>query len=120
VLDLLDKAKIPAYNAMVIKAVATEVWNARQSNDDPSGSPNPTGNILFNAPLQTRPSRSLAAGHIRVPASGRNTFVRHGAEMYNRSTELREARNKGKVKREASILAKGCPCEEMRTDETNN
>jgi hypothetical protein len=70
VLDLLDKAKIPSSNAMVIKAVAGEVWNARQSNDGPNGSHNPTGNILLNAPLPTRPWRSLAAGHICKPRGG--------------------------------------------------
>jgi hypothetical protein len=107
--DLLDKAKIPSYNGMVVKAVAAEVWNAHHSTDGPDGMRNPTGNILFNAPPPTRPSRATAAGHIRVPARGCRTFVRHGAEIWNASPELRAASTKSEAKRAATTFVKTCP-----------
>jgi hypothetical protein len=86
VVTLMANAKIPSYNRMVVRAVSTKVWNARNSVHGPNGSHNPAGNVLFPTiptnPL-TRPSRASAAGHIRVPARGCNTFVRHADEVWN-------------------------------------
>jgi hypothetical protein len=107
--DLLEEAGIPSYNAMVVKAVAAEAWNAKHSNDGPNGSHNPTGDILFNAPPPMRPSRSLEAGLIGVPARGCRTFVRYAAELWNRTPELRDAQSKGEAKRAAKNIAKVCP-----------
>jgi hypothetical protein len=47
VATLMANAKLPSYNKMVVRAVATEVWNARNSIDSSNGSHNPSGNVLF-------------------------------------------------------------------------
>jgi hypothetical protein len=112
VATLMANAKIPLYNRMVVRAVATEVWNARNSVDGPNGSHNPAGNVLFpNIPTNplTRPSRASAAGHIRVPARGCNTFVRHAAEVWNLVPNLREATTQNAARHAAGIFANSCP-----------
>jgi hypothetical protein len=43
VTTLLANAKIPSYNNMVVRAMATEVWKTRNSVDGPNGSHNPAG-----------------------------------------------------------------------------
>jgi hypothetical protein len=55
--------------------------------------------FLFSAPLTERPSRSLSAGLVGVPASGCKTFVRHAAVVWNASAALRAANTKWEAKR---------------------
>jgi hypothetical protein len=107
--DLLDKAGIPSYNEMVVKAVAAEAWNASNSKDGPNGAHNPMGQVMFNVPPPLRPSRALEAGHINVPARGCKTLVRYAAETWNGAPELRAAKSKGEAKRAAKKLARKCP-----------
>lgn len=77
--DLLNKVRLSSYNAMVVKAFAEEVWNSKHGLDGPNGTSNTTDENLFNVPSPTRLSRSMEAGHIKVPARGCKTFVRYAS-----------------------------------------
>jgi hypothetical protein len=79
------------------------------------GRQNPLGWLMFgdrdNVPrdVDVRISRSATAGRVPIPLRGQNTFVVHGAEVWNHSPELREAKTIGEAKGVARLMAKKAP-----------
>eukprot|EP00095_Tigriopus_kingsejongensis_P012322 maker-scaffold1425_size42047-snap-gene-0.4 protein:Tk12322 transcript:maker-scaffold1425_size42047-snap-gene-0.4-mRNA-1 annotation:"hypothetical protein DAPPUDRAFT_311633" len=60
--DLLARAGLPMYNAVVVKATVLESWKAMTSCDGPAGTRNPLGISMSSTTL--RPTRSEAGGII--------------------------------------------------------
>jgi hypothetical protein len=46
--ELLQRAQLPSYNQMAVKAIAMETWNAAISKDGPNGSRNIVGKLIYN------------------------------------------------------------------------
>jgi hypothetical protein len=115
VADLLESARLPSVNELAVVATATETWRAFHSSDGGQGQRNPLGKLMFGdrgdvvEDVCSRASRSLTAGRIQIPLRGENTFVVHGAEVWNRSPELRAAKTIAEAKRVAKLLAKNAP-----------
>jgi hypothetical protein len=113
--DLLEAARLPSFNGLAVVATATEAWRAFHSSDGGQGQRNPLGRLMFGdrgnvlGDACSRASRSLAAGRVQIPLRGENTFVVHGAEVWNKSPELRAAKTIGEAKRVAKRLAAGAP-----------
>jgi hypothetical protein len=104
---LIDRAGIPSFNELSIRAVAMETWSAFWSNDGCDGERNPVGSRLFgkratlgmpevcqvvpgvhqvepgvhpvmpDIPPELLATRSATAGEIKSSARGTDTFVSH-------------------------------------------
>jgi hypothetical protein len=115
VADLLHLARVPAVNELAVMATAMETWRTHHSTDGGEGQQNPLGRLMFgdrdNVPrdVDVRISRSATAGRVPIPLHGQNTFVVHGAEVWNHSLELREAKTIGEAKRVSRLMAKKLP-----------
>jgi hypothetical protein len=109
--NLLDLAKIPSVNAMVVKAVALEAWSCNRSTDGKDGARNQVGSIIFDkTKLETsRKMRAPKSDQVAVPLRRSNTFVAHSDNMWNTSEDLRSAESKTAARREAMDLAKLSP-----------
>jgi hypothetical protein len=109
--DLLEAAKLMSLNQLVVWAMAMAAWNTHVSNDSVAGTSNPVGNLMFgsgNAPT-VRPTRTKAAGEVRVPARGMNTLVTHALKTLNACAELRDSKSKAEASRAATNLARNSP-----------
>ena len=109
---LLDKAGMPSANELIIRTICLEAWKAFGSTDGGDGQRNPIGSILF-ASWDTRPLRSSAAGEVRVPLRGENTFVRHAAEIWNKLPDLRDASTLGAARKVARIFSRNIQLSSM-------
>jgi exonuclease III len=111
--DILDRAKFPSVNELVVRAVATETWKAHRSLDGNNGERNPLGKLMFgpvsDVSADVRPTRSVASGIVPIALRGESTFITHGAELWNSSKSLREAKTLSEVKKLATALAKLAP-----------
>jgi hypothetical protein len=81
--DLLTLARIPSVNEMVVTAVAMEAWQAFASTDGGDGKRNPVGAMIFDGDREARPTRSAAAGQVKIPLHGSNVFVTQAATVRN-------------------------------------
>jgi hypothetical protein len=106
--NLLDLAKIPSVNAMVVSAVAFEAWKAHRSSDGGNGSRNPIGAHVFDG-LKGRETRSTDEGIVPIALRGHNTMVTSVATVWNAFPDLRAADTIGAAKRAAKALARGVP-----------
>jgi hypothetical protein len=59
-----------------------------------------------NVSADVRPTRSAALGIVPLALRGESTFITHGAELWNSSKSLREAKTLSEVKKLATVLAK--------------
>jgi hypothetical protein len=112
--ELLERARLPSINAMVVKSVGMEVWSSFHSNDGGNGSRNPVGAMVFDATVgseftSVRPTRSVMAGEIRVPLRGQDTFVAHAAVVWNACPDLRKAVTRGEARKAVAVLAASSP-----------
>jgi hypothetical protein len=107
--DLLEKAKIPSINSMVVKAVAMEAWSAYNSCDGVNGARNPLGSLIFDGTGGSRNSRAAMAGKIQIPLRGCNTFAVHAAQLWNASPALRTSETKAAAKMAAAEMARSAP-----------
>jgi hypothetical protein len=111
--DLLHRARVPSVNELAIVATATETWRAYHSEDGGQGQRNPLGQLMFggryDVPTNGRTSRSLTSGRVPILLRGQNTFVVHGAEIWNASPELRAAKTIAEAKRVAKEIARKAP-----------
>jgi hypothetical protein len=94
--ELLERARLPSVNAIVMKSMVMEVWSSFNSNDGGNGSRNLVGAMVFDATVGSeitfvRPTRSVMAGEIRVPLRSQDTFVAHAAAVWNVCLDLRKA-----------------------------
>jgi hypothetical protein len=114
VATLLERAKLPSVNRMVVSAIGMEAWKAYWSSDGGDGRRNPAGAMLFKGAIGDtvtceRSSRSDAVGQTRVPLRGHNTFISHAAGIWNSCPALRDARSKGAAKRAMSAFLETVP-----------
>jgi hypothetical protein len=112
VADLLEAARLPTVNELAVVATATETWRAFHSVDGGHGSRNPLGQLMFgggNIAPNARASRSKTAGKVPIPLRGLNTFVAHGAAIWNESPELRAAATIAEAKLVAKSLGRKAP-----------
>jgi hypothetical protein len=112
VVDLLHQARLPSVNELAVVATATETWRAFHSTDGGQGLRNPLGQLMFgdgNVNVNARSSRSATEGRVNIPLRGLNTFVAHGAAVWNSSPELRAATTIGEAKRVARSMGKSAP-----------
>jgi hypothetical protein len=105
---LLERAKLPSVNRMVVKATALEAWSAFVSKGGGDGSRNAIGQMMFDN-RSLRPSRLAAAGEVVVPSRGVETFVTRAAVLWNSCPEIRAAQSKGEAKSVADTLANNAP-----------
>jgi hypothetical protein len=109
---LLDLAKIPSVNAMVVKAVALKAWSCNHSTDGRDGTRNHVGAIVFdeNKSETSKKMRAAKFGLVTIPLRGvGDTFVAHAATVWNTSEDLRAAKKKTVAKRAAVHLARQSP-----------
>jgi hypothetical protein len=59
--------------------------------------------------VDVRPARLVASGIVPIALRGENTFITHGAELWNSSKSLREAKTLSEVKKLATASAKLAP-----------
>jgi hypothetical protein len=114
VVTLLERAKLPSVNRMVVSTIGMEAWKAYWSSDGGDGCRNPVGAMLFDGAIGDtvtceRSSRSAAVGQTRVPLQGHNTFISYAAGIWNSCPALREARSKGAAKRAMSAFLETVP-----------
>jgi hypothetical protein len=64
---VLSKARITPVNAMIVKAVAMEAWNAFHSSKGDDRARNPIGALIFNSTDGSRNSRVAMAGKVQIP-----------------------------------------------------
>jgi hypothetical protein len=107
--DLLTLARIPSVNEMVVTAVAMDAWQAFVSSDGGDSRRNPVGAMIFDGDRAARPTRSAAAGQVKIPLRGSNVFVTHAATVCNTCLELRSAKTKKAAKKAALMLARNAP-----------
>lgn len=113
--ELLEKAEIPSYNALAVKSLALETWNAFRSADGPCGGHNPLGSIMFGAveesTAELRPTtRSCTAAVIPRPLPlAADTMAAHGVELWNANPELRAAATSRAAKKVATRLGRAAP-----------
>jgi hypothetical protein len=111
--DILDQAKFPSVNKLVVRAVATETWKAHRRRNGNNGKRNPLGKLMFgpvsDVSADVRPTRSAASGIVPIALKGESTFIMHGAELWNSSKSLREAETLSEVKKLATVFAKLAP-----------
>jgi hypothetical protein len=107
--DLLEKARIPSVNEMVVSVVAMETWNCKHSSDGGNGAKNFVGAFIFDQGRAVKPIRLAVAGMAVVPLRGRDTFVANGAKMWSSSEALRAASTKTLARLAAKNLAKKPP-----------
>jgi hypothetical protein len=62
--DLLEKARIPSYNALTIMALAMETWKAHGSEDGPGGGRNPPGELMFGVGNELGGLQSMGGGKV--------------------------------------------------------
>jgi hypothetical protein len=114
VAELLHQARLPTVNELVVVATATETWRAFHSTDGGQGRRNPLGQLMFGGGgvaenVGARTSRSATAGRVHIPLRGQNTFVAHGAAVWNSSPELRAATTIAEAKRVAKSMGRKAP-----------
>ena len=102
VTDLLQDAKLPTVNKIVVRESAMTAWRALSKHS--VGSPL-TG--LLEGLSQDGRTRGAAAGLLRMPDDGRNVLVRNAATIWNKYPELREAKSPNGAK--AYIMKKVWP-----------
>ena len=111
--DLRERANIPSYNAITVRAIAMEAWKAFHSSDGPNGSRNPLGKQIFPTTTHcdiTRSSRSVKEGVIPLPLPSKpNTYVWNASTIWNSSSALREASTKNEASKIAKGLARSAP-----------
>jgi hypothetical protein len=111
--DLLAAANFKSVNEMAVEATAMEAWKAFVSVDGGAGERNPVGVLVFgrrlDVPKDARPTRSTAAGIVRIELRGQETFVVRAAEVWNESPALRAAKSIGEARRVARSLARAAP-----------
>jgi hypothetical protein len=108
--ELLQRAQLPSYNQMAVKAIAMETWNAAISNNGPNGSRNIVGKLIFNCQtVDARPTRSKTAGEMKTSTRGLNTFVSHGSAVWNACVDLRKAATKSESLPAATAFARNAP-----------
>jgi hypothetical protein len=83
-----------------------------------SGERNPLGRMMLGSRLAaaesltstaSRPPRAAAAGEVRIPARGINTFINHGTVIWNKCPEIRSATTKAAACKAAASLAAKSP-----------
>jgi hypothetical protein len=65
--------------------------------------------MIFDGDREAGPTRSSAAGQVRIPLRGSNVFVTHAATVWNACPELRSAKTKHAAKKAALVLARNAP-----------
>jgi hypothetical protein len=113
VAELLQAARLPTINELAVVATATETWRAYHSKDGGQGRRNPLGQLMFgdsdDVATDARSTISATAGRVHIPLRGQNTFVAHGAAMWNHSPELRAAITIREAKLVAKLLGRKAP-----------
>jgi hypothetical protein len=76
---LLSEARITPVNAMIVKALAMEAWNAYHSCEGEDGARNPIGALIFDGTDGRRNTRAAMAGKVQIPLLGVAIFATHAA-----------------------------------------
>jgi hypothetical protein len=114
--NLLNWVGVPSFTELAICAVAGKTWSAYHSTGGTDGDRNPVGVAVFGSRNgcisgkdNSRTSRAVTAGLIKVPLRGEKTFVRNAATVRNALPDLRAATTRLAAIRAASCLARATP-----------
>jgi hypothetical protein len=109
--NLLDLAKIPSVNAMVVKAVALDAWSYNCSTDGKDGAMIHVGSIIFDK-TRSEDEQKDESGHVRPgcdPTKGEQHLHRTCGKRVETAEDLCSADSKTAARRAAVDLAKLSP-----------
>ena len=88
VADLLDDAKLPTVNKIVVRESAMSAWNALSPHS--GGSPL---SETFETLHQDGRTRGASSGVLRMPDDDKNVLIKNAATVWNRYPDLRAAKS---------------------------
>ena len=101
--SLLQRAQVPSYNQMVVKAVALETWKALR------GPYTPLTGLLTENKVVSRPTRQNISGKLpRVSKFPMDTFICHAQSLWNNSS-LRDTLSLTAAKNAVKSLLESLP-----------